>query len=285
MQTKVLFHPQTAVSLARAVKSKYQALALVGPYGAGKGYAARWLARQMLGLDHPSAHQLKLISAINNSIGIDSIREVRSFLRLRATGSKAVRRVIIIEDAQTMTLEAQNALLKALEEPPEDVCFILTIAGESVLLPTIYSRLHAIRVLPVSLAETTTFFEKDFDPAAIKKAHALSGGYVGLCTALLKDTEHKLNASIAQAKVIIGQSVYERLLEVDSLAKDKESATMLLFALKRVLSAALVQPQVHSSKQRVAKLVSSLKTIYEAEAAVPKNPNWKLMLTNVMLQL
>lgn len=55
------------------------------------------------------------------------------------------RKVYIIEDADTMNTQAQNALLKLLEEPPESAAFILEAANASLLLPTVRSRCEMIR--------------------------------------------------------------------------------------------------------------------------------------------
>lgn len=56
------------------------------------------------------------------------------------------RKVYIIEDADTMNIQAQNALLKLLEEPPESVAFILCAANPALLLPTVRSRCELIRI-------------------------------------------------------------------------------------------------------------------------------------------
>lgn len=56
------------------------------------------------------------------------------------------RKVYIIEDADTMNTQAQNALLKLLEEPPESVAFILCAANPALLLPTVRSRCELIRI-------------------------------------------------------------------------------------------------------------------------------------------
>ena len=54
------------------------------------------------------------------SIAIEQIRALISFFQLKVPGKTKIKRVAIIQDADRMGLEAQNALLKALEEPPED---------------------------------------------------------------------------------------------------------------------------------------------------------------------
>lgn len=73
-----------------------------------------------------------------NYIKIDQVRALKDFAYIKPALSK--RKVIIIDDAHTMTNQAANALLKILEEPPEDTTIILTTSKRSAILPTILSR-------------------------------------------------------------------------------------------------------------------------------------------------
>lgn len=80
--------------------------------------------------------QIRLQS--DTSIGITAIKEYIGQSKLKPQYS--LYRVGIIEDAEHMTVEAQNALLKTLEEPPPHTRIILETANENLLLPTIISR-------------------------------------------------------------------------------------------------------------------------------------------------
>lgn len=73
-----------------------------------------------------------------NSIGIDQIRETSKFVRFGPVLSKW--KIIIIEKAEAMSEEASNAFLKTLEEPLNNVLFILTTIREAMVLKTISSR-------------------------------------------------------------------------------------------------------------------------------------------------
>ena len=81
---------------------------------------------------------------------MEAIRELLDSLSLASLGGA---RVVLIDDAQTMNPQAANALLKTLEEPFENVFFILI--GEDLLqfLPTIRSRVQVIRFAALSLAQ------------------------------------------------------------------------------------------------------------------------------------
>lgn len=76
------------------------------------------------------------------SIGIDAVREIKNFLWQKPNVSQ--RRTLIIDDAELLTTEAQNALLKVTEEPPVSSLLILITSDAESILPTIISRLPKI---------------------------------------------------------------------------------------------------------------------------------------------
>ena len=76
------------------------------------------------------------------SIGIETIRIMQKSLFLKSV--QGTQKAIIIDNAQELTIEAQNALLKVLEEPPAHVLFFLSTPTTETLLPTILSRCSII---------------------------------------------------------------------------------------------------------------------------------------------
>jgi DNA polymerase-3 subunit gamma/tau len=74
--------------------------------------------------------------------GIDDIRTLRESIKLAPT--KAQKKVYIIDEAHMLTVEASNAFLKTLEEPPDHVVFILATTNPEKLIPTIRSRVTNI---------------------------------------------------------------------------------------------------------------------------------------------
>lgn len=82
---------------------------------------------------------------VTSSIGIDQIRALEDFVFIGS--HRNARRVILIAEAEAMTLPAANSLLKILEEPPPSVYFILISNNEKKLLPTLRSR---SRLVPFS---------------------------------------------------------------------------------------------------------------------------------------
>ncbi len=77
-----------------------------------------------------------------NSIGIDLVRKCTTFLSTKAYSAK--NKAVIIHDAHLLTSQAQNALLKTLEEPPAGVLIVLSAKTENSLLPTVVSRCRKI---------------------------------------------------------------------------------------------------------------------------------------------
>jgi DNA polymerase-3 subunit delta' len=86
-------------------------------------------------------------AAVSKELKIDTVREWQRDIDLRPF--EADRRVFILDDAQTLTEAASNALLKTLEEPPSYAVLILIAHGTGDLLPTIVSRCRLVRLGPV----------------------------------------------------------------------------------------------------------------------------------------
>ena len=77
-----------------------------------------------------------------NTIGRSDIKSIVEMLWQKTNGAQ----ICIIRDAERMTVTAANALLKTLEEPPQNTYFVLTSSAKDILLPTIVSRCAELRV-------------------------------------------------------------------------------------------------------------------------------------------
>ncbi len=94
------------------------------------------------------------------SIGVDEIREIIADVYTRPF--KANKKVYIIEDGEALTVGAQNALLKVLEEPPTYAVFILCTSEADKILPTIRSRSRIIRFQPKSDNEIRLYVKENY---------------------------------------------------------------------------------------------------------------------------
>ena len=82
---------------------------------------------------------------------IEQVRDLISHLGVKP--SRGPRRVALLDDAETLNLPAQNALLKTLEEPPGDTLLFMVSANERALLETIRSRMRPVRFAPLTVDE------------------------------------------------------------------------------------------------------------------------------------
>ena len=97
--------------------------------------------------NHPDLNSIAITEG--DSIKIEQIRELQRGLAFRPYERKW--KLYIIEDADRMTPEAANSLLKTLEEPPHYGIIILLAREAESLLPTIISRCHVIQLNPLSV--------------------------------------------------------------------------------------------------------------------------------------
>jgi len=88
---------------------------------------------------------LKIIERIKTkkSIGIEEVRPISGFLKIKPLGQ---RKIVVIKEANLLTTEAQNSLLKILEEPPIYAQIFLESNTIENLLPTILSRCQKIKI-------------------------------------------------------------------------------------------------------------------------------------------
>jgi DNA polymerase-3 subunit delta' len=88
------------------------------------------------------------------------IEQVRDLIdRLGVRPSRGPRRIVVINDAETLNLSAQNALLKTLEEPPGYTMIILVTSSERALLDTVRSRMRPVRFGPLSVSEIASVLQ------------------------------------------------------------------------------------------------------------------------------
>ena len=129
------------------------------------------------------------------NITVAQIRNLRNEAYVKPHISE--RRVFLIDMADTMNEQAQNALLKVLEEPPGAVIFILITESKASLLDTVISR---CTVLSLSLPETeeaVVYIKKSSEYAQeeIRKALDESGGNIGLSLELLSGETKSADAA------------------------------------------------------------------------------------------
>jgi hypothetical protein len=283
----LLLNTTTGLSIDRLLESGSHAVLLHGSVGAGKEHTALTMAKSLLGdrsldLQPYFTH----IHPDGKTIGIEKVRELTSFLQLKTTGRGIIRRVAVISDADAMTDEAQNALLKALEEPPADTVIILTATKLSKLKQTILSRVQQIHMDRVSLDNAFDYFAPEFAEKDITWAHAISDGQVGLMHALLHGkSDHVIASKLDQAKKLFTSTAFERLSQVDAIAKDKDHLNELLYASKRICVSALESAAKKNAKNDIKAWHRRLTLVCDAEESLQRNINTKLLLTDLFISI
>lgn len=114
------------------------------------------------------------------SIGIDIIRELRTTINIKPFEGE--QRLVVISGFEDMTLEASNALLKVLEEPPENVFFLLLTSNISMILPTIISRCQLVKIRRVSdqFIKQLMIDKYNFEDAYALDVARIASGNIGM---------------------------------------------------------------------------------------------------------
>lgn len=160
------------------------------------------VARRMLAGSEPGLFSLRRpydekAKRLKAQITVDEVRKLKSFFALSAADGG--RRLVIVDAADDMNVNAANAILKLLEEPPERTTLLLVSHQPSRLLPTIRSRCRELRLAPLNPADmaqalaATEIDQTVSDPAALA---ALSGGSVGEAVRLMQQDGLKLYSDL-----------------------------------------------------------------------------------------
>lgn len=284
--SQLVLHSVTRRQLESFSQAPSHSVILIGPTGSGKLSIAKELLENVLNLS-PGTFDDYLYANVSSpqegkAISIEVVREMRQFLSLKVPSHATYNRAIIIEDSHKLTTEAQNALLKTLEEPPDGTIIVMTANHVQSLLPTIRSRSQAINVKSPGLeALQSHFTDSGATSKDIAQAYVVSGGLPGLMSAMLGNQDHPLRAATVKARELLGQTTYERLCGVDELSKQKLLATDVLFILQQMAHVSLQTASGAAAKQWQSVLEAS----YEATRQLSVSAQPKLVLTNLMLSI
>lgn len=280
-----LLNDQTAMTIKQFIGQPHQSVGLFAAKGSGKYTIAIHIAEQLMAKNINSNNpDLFIVRPTEKpAITIDQVREAIQFLKLKGNFGAKSKRVIIVEQADKLTRDAQNAFLKTLEEPTANSVIIMTASDPSLLLPTIVSRLRIIHLHPLTYQQINEYFSPQYSAADIKKTWLISGGRLGLMSALLNNNKHDLLDTIVEAKQFLANNTYQRLAMVDSILK--QDTHNFLDALQLTADSAFKQIAQKSTDSQLIKWHKIRLAIHHATEALSKNANTKLTLTNLILSL
>ena len=221
------------------------------------------------------------------SIGVEEIRGILSALQTHALESD--RRAVLLDDADRLTPQAQNSLLKNLEDHPPATHFILTTAYETRILSTIRSRVVTVRLAPMTQDSLTAWLSRQGLSAEDAREYArLSDGSPGLALTLSADeTDRKLRELAYET--VFRLSGEKDIPDAEYALRDlKEEFDRFLAVLERELRLCMrgdanMRMGECWAEARPTQLASALGAVIRAEQQRASNVNYQAAL-NVLLQ-
>lgn len=203
------------------------------------------------------------------AIGIDKVRNLQKRLSLKPFGPGPT--TAIINNAQNLTIQAQNAFLKTLEEPPKNSQIILTAPTIESLLPTVISR---CQIIELSQKPQISLTEKEISQ--------------------FERSEIKLRLFLNFLISLVHSSIGERLKKIDelNLFKDRQKAiewvdTQTVVIRKMLFNSLTSSPFIPSlpSLPSTSQLLTILKSLNLTKKYLQANVNIRLALDNFLLDL
>lgn len=194
-----------------------------GPSGVGKRTVTRRFGAALVSGGDAGARERALrglhpdLSEVEPEGAFTTIGQIREVVRLAASRPfEGARRVFILQ-ADTLNVQAANALLKTLEEPEGESVFVLLANSREEVLPTVVSRARMLRFNPVPTAEIERFLEERGAPDA-RLAASLGRGSVGLALRYAEEAELKeLREAVFGAAFASGEDFEARHRAVEGI--------------------------------------------------------------------
>jgi DNA polymerase-3 subunit delta' len=211
------------------------------------------------------------IDITSGVIGVDIMRRLYDETRTKTTAD----RIIILDYAHKMTTQAQNAFLKLLEEPGDNIYFILVSNSTAKLLPTIISRTVNLDIKPITDDQSNALLDKLGIVDKTKRSQILfmASGLPAELVDLATDNEYfeKRSSMVRDARKLLSGNLYQKLLIAQKYKDDRAVALQLLTDASNMLKKSIIsKPQIDS----IAYIDKLLKTFQRIEA----NGNIRLCL-------
>lgn len=276
---------------------------IVGEDGVGKGKLANILAKFILNGDLDREYvDIINYSSEKSSFGVDDVRDIIEEVYKKPFEKD--KKVIIIHEGNKLTIQAQNALLKTIEEPPKGVYIIILCESLELILDTIKSRCEIYKLKPLTKSELYEYIKiKKFNyyENEIKSAIAFSEGVPGRIDRYFNDDKlRELRNNIVILIKNLNKNDLEAILQQEesfsNLKNDKEEVLNIfgLFIRDILINKEIENEEfiINSDKledikeltkeMSFKKLNNMIKTIEEARKNIKSNVSW-VMTLRVML--
>ncbi len=284
-----MLRQSTQEAVNRYLTHPAQSVLVTGAAGSGLTTLAHSVAASLLGVGAQKLSEypyVRIISPENDKIGITNIRDLQQFVSLQIPSKRQIGRVILIDDAHTMTREAQNALLKLLEEPPRQTILLLVSSRPRLLLPTILSRVQQLRVGLPEEQDVISYLEKlGYEQKSIARLFHASGQNIAETVRKLESGTQETDQVITLVKQALAAEPFERLVLVDRELKDKALAQDFVRTLCTVASGSVCGVAKRGDEAALRRWQTFLAAGERAARALAQNGNQKLVLTELMLSL
>lgn len=264
-----------------------------GQYGIGKKQIAIEFAKMILCLnkDNAPCGECKSCLELENDnnpdfniikpdgkIKIDQIRQMLEKVYEKPIISD--KKVYIIDDAETMTVEAQNCLLKTLEEPPEYIVIILITSNESNLINTIKSRCLKLTFNPLENSEIKQYLEKYLDFQNVSETMLeIFEGSIGKALKV-KEKQELYNNIETTLNNFSCESVIELINNATEIYKEKENINEILeyfniYFLKKA----------KEEYNNASKYVKAIEIVEDTKKRLVYNSNYDMTIDNLLINI
>lgn len=276
---------------------------IAGEDGIGKSKLANILAKLILNgqLDR---EYVDIINYRSNkaSFGVDDVRNIIEEVSKKPF--EGDKKVVIIHEGNKLTIQAQNALLKTIEEPPNGVHIIILCESLELILDTIKSRCETYKLTPLTKEELYEYIrvkQFNYNENEIKSAIAFSGGIPGKIDRYFNDDTLKdLRSKILYLIKDLNKNDVEVILQYEEkLIGLKDNKEEVLNVLGSFIRDILIHKEVENKnfiingdkiddineltkEMSFRKLNNMIITIEEARKNIKSNVSWTMIL-RVML--
>lgn len=274
---KLIINPTSEQLLVAIVDNLPQSLILTGNSRVGLSTIARYISelRQI----NPTIILPEKDEKIDIDKGIISVDIMRRLYNDTRTINDS-QRIIIIDYAQRMTVQSQNAFLKLLEEPGDNLHFILVTDSTAKLLPTILSRVQNLTIKPITTDQSNDLLDSLGITDKTKRIQLLfmADGLPAELTRLATDNEYfdKRQSMVRDAREIIQGNLYQKLLLAHKYKDNRSDVLLLLSDVTNILKNTIIKnPQLE--------IINYINKLLQTYQRIEANGNIRLCLTEMVI--